>query len=97
MDSLFFPALSLGLAASLLCSFNNRWQKDVVGMLEEKRENDQVSVSFECETLKADKAAEEHIRKFMPKLVGMDAVGKNYKHILSFWMFKAVYLLWKTR
>ncbi|XP_022857947.1 uncharacterized protein LOC111378902 [Olea europaea var. sylvestris] len=50
------------------------WQKDVVGMLEEKRENDQVSVSFECETLKADKAAEEHIRKFMPKLVGMDAV-----------------------
>lgn len=55
-----------------------------MGMLEEKRENDQVSVSFECETLKADKAAEEHIRKFMPKLVGMDAVGKNYKHILSF-------------
>ncbi|KAL2552261.1 hypothetical protein Fot_05880 [Forsythia ovata] len=50
------------------------WQKDVVGMLEEKHPKDRVSVSFECETLKAENAAEEHIQKFMPKLVGMDAV-----------------------
>lgn len=35
-------------------------------------------VSFECEALKADKAAEDHIKQFMPKLAGMDAVGKLY-------------------
>ncbi|GFP95247.1 hypothetical protein PHJA_001669100 [Phtheirospermum japonicum] len=43
-------------------------------MLEEKHGKSKVSVSFECVTLKADKAAEEHISKFMPKLVGPDAV-----------------------
>lgn len=32
-------------------------------------------VSFECETLKSDDEAEEHIRRFMPKLSGLDAVG----------------------
>ncbi|KAI3452244.1 hypothetical protein Pfo_008909 [Paulownia fortunei] len=50
------------------------WQKDVVGMLEEKHGKCKVKVCFECETLKAEKAAEDHLRKFMPKLVGMDAV-----------------------
>lgn len=55
----------------------NRWQKDVVGMVEEKkREKSKVSVSFECETLKADTAADDHLTKFMPKLLGMDAIGK---------------------
>ncbi|KAL6526380.1 hypothetical protein OROMI_030020 [Orobanche minor] len=58
-------------------SFDNRWQNDVVGMLEEKHGKSKVSISFECETLKAEKAAEDHLIKFMPKLVGMDAVGKN--------------------
>ncbi|KAG4181913.1 hypothetical protein ERO13_A09G011401v2 [Gossypium hirsutum] len=33
-----------------------------------------ILVSFECETLKSDKAAEEHIKQFMPKLSGLDAV-----------------------
>lgn len=32
-------------------------------------------VAFECETLKAEEAAEDHIRQFMPKLAGLDAVG----------------------
>lgn len=45
-------------------------------MVEEKHGKCKVSVLFECETLKADKAAEDHLSKFMPKLVGMDAVGK---------------------
>lgn len=45
-------------------------------MVEQKHEKTKVSVSFECETLKADTAAEDHLTKFMPKLVGMDAVGK---------------------
>ncbi|GFQ01447.1 hypothetical protein PHJA_002288600 [Phtheirospermum japonicum] len=65
-----------GHDAAKICSTDHAhgWQKDVVGMLEEKHGKSKVSVSFECETLKADKAAEEHISKFMPKLVGTDAV-----------------------
>uniref|UniRef100_A0A6N2MXH1 Uncharacterized protein n=1 Tax=Salix viminalis TaxID=40686 RepID=A0A6N2MXH1_SALVM len=49
--------------------------KDTVGMVEEKHGKKKIHVSFECETLKADKAAEDHIKKFMPKLAGLDAVG----------------------
>lgn len=52
------------------------WEKDIVAMAEEKHGKQKIFVSFECETLKAEKAAEEHIRKFMPKLAGLDAVGK---------------------
>ncbi|XP_011098711.1 uncharacterized protein LOC105177304 isoform X2 [Sesamum indicum] len=65
-----------GHDAAKICSTDHAhgWQKDVVGMLEQKHGKHKVSVSFECETLKAEKAAEEHLRKFMPKLVGMDAV-----------------------
>lgn len=54
---------------------DNSWQKDVVGMVEEKHPKYKTSIHFECETLKADEAAEDHLRKFMPKLIGMDAVG----------------------
>ncbi|XP_031263781.1 uncharacterized protein LOC116122015 [Pistacia vera] len=50
------------------------WEKDVVGMVEQKHGKNKIQVSFECETLKADKAAEDHIMQFMPKLAGMDAV-----------------------
>lgn len=44
-------------------------------MVEEKHGKRKTSVHFECETLKADEAAQDHLRRFMPKLVGMDAVG----------------------
>lgn len=44
-------------------------------MVEEKHGKKKIHISFECETLKADKAAEDHIKKFMPKLAGLDAVG----------------------
>ncbi|XAR51686.1 hypothetical protein NMG60_11006388 [Bertholletia excelsa] len=50
------------------------WEKDVVGMVEQEHKKSKISISFECETLKADQAAEDHIRQFLPKLVGMDAV-----------------------
>ncbi|KAG6735803.1 hypothetical protein POTOM_061534 [Populus tomentosa] len=50
------------------------WEKDIVGMVEEKHGKKKIHVSFECETLKADKAAEDHIKQFMPKLAGLDAV-----------------------
>ncbi|KAB2011331.1 hypothetical protein ERO13_D09G010400v2 [Gossypium hirsutum] len=50
------------------------WEKDVVDMVEEKEGKKKILVSFECETLKSDKAAEEHIKQFMPKLSGLDAV-----------------------
>ncbi|KAG7564049.1 hypothetical protein ISN44_As10g008100 [Arabidopsis suecica] len=50
------------------------WEEDVIGLVEEKHGKKKVLVSFECETLKADKAAEDHIRQFMPKLAGLDAV-----------------------
>ncbi|KAG6742935.1 hypothetical protein POTOM_053879 [Populus tomentosa] len=43
-------------------------------MVEEKHGKKKIHVSFECETLKADKAAEDHIKQFMPKLAGLDAV-----------------------
>ncbi|XP_077216762.1 uncharacterized protein LOC143851282 [Tasmannia lanceolata] len=50
------------------------WETDVVGMVEQKHGKHKISVSFECETLKAEKAAEEHIKRFMPNLDGVDAV-----------------------
>lgn len=34
------------------------------------------AVSFECETLKADREAENHIKRFLPSLVARDAVGE---------------------
>lgn len=50
------------------------WENDVVGMVEKKDAKNKVLVSFECEKLKAEKAAEDHIKQFMPKLAGLDAV-----------------------
>ncbi|CAL5185947.1 unnamed protein product [Lathyrus oleraceus] len=50
------------------------WDKEITGMVEQKDGKKRITVSFECETLKAEKAAEDHIRQFMPKLTGMDAV-----------------------
>ncbi|XP_075635224.1 uncharacterized protein LOC142607571 isoform X1 [Castanea sativa] len=50
------------------------WEKDVVGMVEQKDGKNKIFVSFVCETLKAEQAAEDHIRQFMPKLAGVDAV-----------------------
>lgn len=55
----------------------------MIGLVEEKHGKKKVSVSFECETLKADQAAEDHIRQFMPKLAGLDAVS-TYKPNNSF-------------
>ncbi|KAF3776690.1 hypothetical protein EJ110_NYTH47635 [Nymphaea thermarum] len=52
------------------------WDNDVIRTLEKVEKKDKISVSFECETLKSDKAAEDHIRQFMPKLVGLGAVGE---------------------
>lgn len=46
-----------------------------MGLLEKKHGKRKIYVSFDCETLKAEDAAEDHIRKFMPKLAGMGAVG----------------------
>ncbi|KAI3953779.1 hypothetical protein MKW98_017603 [Papaver atlanticum] len=53
------------------------WEKDVIGIVEKKNVEHKVSVSFDCETLKADKAAEDHIRQFMPNLVGLEDVVVN--------------------
>ncbi|KAK1268476.1 hypothetical protein QJS04_geneDACA006905 [Acorus gramineus] len=50
------------------------WEGDVVGMVEEKHGKHNISVSFECETLKAESVAEEHVRRFMPNIAGLDAV-----------------------
>ncbi|CAA0820273.1 Unknown protein [Striga hermonthica] len=65
-----------GHDAAKICSTDHAhgWQKDVVGMVEEKHGKNKVTVFFECETLKSEKAADDHLQKFMPKLVGMDAV-----------------------
>ncbi|XP_061365423.1 uncharacterized protein LOC133308750 [Gastrolobium bilobum] len=50
------------------------WDKDVTSMIEQKDVKKRILVSFECQTLKAEKAAEDHIKQFMPKLAGLDAV-----------------------
>ncbi|CAA6653536.1 unnamed protein product [Spirodela intermedia] len=52
----------------------NGWGEDVAEMVEQKHGKQKISVSFECETLKAESAAEEHVRRFMPKISGLDAV-----------------------
>ncbi|XP_054803858.1 uncharacterized protein LOC129307028 [Prosopis cineraria] len=50
------------------------WEEDVMGMVEQKDAKSKMLVSFECQTLKAEKEAEDHIRRFMPKLTGLNAV-----------------------
>jgi len=66
----------------------NSWEKDIVGMVEEKHGKKKIHVSFECETLKADKAAEDHIKQFMPKLAGLDAVGTFFlSDLTAHWIF----------
>ncbi|KAJ1297891.1 hypothetical protein BS78_01G412600 [Paspalum vaginatum] len=50
------------------------WEDDIVGLVEKEHGNQKVLFSFECETLKADKDAEDHIAKYMPNLRGLDAV-----------------------
>ncbi|WOL10457.1 hypothetical protein Cni_G19212 [Canna indica] len=51
------------------------WEKDTVDIIQKKQGKlKKISVSFECETLKSDNAAEEHIKNYMPNLVGLDAV-----------------------
>lgn len=57
------------------CLCGGRWENDVVGMVEQRDGKNKILVSFACETLKAEKAAEDHIRQFMPKLAGLNAVG----------------------
>lgn len=59
------------------------WGKDVLKEVEQKQTKTKIIVSFECEALKADKAAEDHIRQFMPKLVGMDAVVNTGKMTIT--------------
>lgn len=78
-----FTFLTLILSSFWYIQFCTRWEKDVVGMLDQKHGKRKVYVSFDCETLKAEGAAEDHIRKFMPKLAGMDAVGNSFSHILT--------------
>ncbi|CAN6295711.1 unnamed protein product, partial [Urochloa humidicola] len=43
------------------------WEDDIVGLVEKEHGNQKVLLSFECETLKADKDTEDHIIKYMPK------------------------------
>ncbi|KAJ9540589.1 hypothetical protein OSB04_027095 [Centaurea solstitialis] len=65
-----------GHDAARLCNVDHAhgWGKDVVSLVDQKHQKSKIVVSFECGTLKADEAAEEHLRRFMPKLTGMDAV-----------------------
>lgn len=65
-----------GLTCFVSCShwMVDSWEKDVVDMVDQQHGKNKIVVSFNCETLKSDKAAEEHISKFLPKLAGLDAV-----------------------
>lgn len=68
----------------------------MIGLVEEKHGKKKISVSFECETLKADQAAEDHIRQFMPKLAGLDAVStyKSNSLLVSSHYFMVSLLCW---
>lgn len=59
-------------------------------MVQEKHGKKNISVSFECETLKSDIAAEEHMKKYMPNLAGLDAVGRFKMSNSLFFTFKYV-------
>lgn len=59
------------------------WEDDIVGLVEKEHGNQKVLLSFECETLKADKDAEDHIAKYMPNLCGLDAVVNIGKMSIS--------------
>ncbi|KAL8142633.1 hypothetical protein V2J09_015665 [Rumex salicifolius] len=50
------------------------WEEEVMDTVAHKHGKTQILVTFDCETLKAEKAAEDHIMQYMPKLAGMDAV-----------------------
>lgn len=51
------------------------WEEEVMQDLESKANNGCVpNVKFECEVLKADEDAEEHIRRYLPALSGREAV-----------------------
>ncbi|CAN1235757.1 hypothetical protein LINPERPRIM_LOCUS4603 [Linum perenne] len=74
-----------GHDAARLCNIDHAhgWEKEIVGMVEDMHVKNKVRVSFECETLKADEAAEEHVRQFMPKLSGLGAVVNVGKMTIS--------------
>ncbi|KAK9741197.1 hypothetical protein RND81_03G088300 [Saponaria officinalis] len=59
------------------------WENDVVKEVEKELAENKIMISFECESLKADKAAEDHIKQYMPKLAGMDAVVNIGKMIIT--------------
>ncbi|KAJ0973832.1 hypothetical protein J5N97_015813 [Dioscorea zingiberensis] len=65
------------------------WEVDVVRMVEEEHGKQKVSVSFECELLKSEDAAEEHIRKYMPNVAGLDAIVNVGKMKISGLNFEA--------
>ncbi|KAL5217984.1 hypothetical protein ABZP36_018668 [Zizania latifolia] len=74
------------------------WEDDIIGLVEKEHGNRKFSVTFECETLKADKAAEEHISKYMPNLSGLDAIdrcGCGYTQRIDPWDFFSVSTLEK--
>jgi hypothetical protein len=51
------------------------WEEDVICMVEKSKEkHNKLFVSFECETLKADKQAKDHIHRYLPHLIGHEAV-----------------------
>ncbi|XP_076891606.1 uncharacterized protein LOC143543067 [Bidens hawaiensis] len=80
-----------GHDAARLCNVDHAhgWEKDVVNLVDQKHKKNKIVISFECETLKADEAAEEHVRRFMPKLTGMDAVVNIGKMSITGLDFKA--------
>ncbi|KAH9331745.1 hypothetical protein KI387_003853 [Taxus chinensis] len=51
------------------------WEEDVISMVAKNKEkNNQLFIFFECETLKAEKDAEDHINRYLPHLIGCEAV-----------------------
>jgi hypothetical protein len=74
-----------------------RWDEEVVVEANKRHRSGDASpvITFECETLKSDTEAEDHIKKFMPSLIGRDAVGgSTYSHVpLLFFIFKKNFLL----
>ncbi|MFS7932278.1 hypothetical protein Hanom_Chr04g00365961 [Helianthus anomalus] len=68
-----------GLDATWLLNIYHahRWGKDVNFVDLKHQKKNEVVISSVCETLKVDEATKEHVRRFMPKLTGLNVIGKH--------------------
>lgn len=83
--------------SKFIISVVDSWEEDVVKMVEKKHGKNDIMISFECQTLKSEQAAEDHIRQFIPKLVGQDAVGTCTQILQYQFYYEPYFYNWKKK